>query len=532
VDIVCSICLISFQEKGHGDYSTCGHMHQKCIDEKLRRGATGWCSECRVSKIKPTPEQLAWEKALDFWIRKAYDDCFREASIAVVTDLQSPHVNSILGDLYNQGLGVEQDKEKAKAHFDVAMAGGDAHSAMEVGHYYKAKRCFKEASDAYETSLRYGAEDAEERVIFLQKCEAAFEALKTSRRHMRLVDAKLRADREFVLLAVAIEGHALEFASEELQADAEIVFEAVQQAGYSLQFAAPTLRDDSEFISRLVVAVGGWVLEFASESVCRDRQVVLAAVRKDGGALRYADSRLQADAEVVSCAVRQDGLALEFASENLRSHADMVAEAVVQNASALRFASDCIRGDGNWLLSVMRQSSCFLFYHAATELRSDRTFVRKVLKLDGLALRFATEELANDPELLLEALGSRGQKWSSSANDEAPFSVEAGQRCGWVLSKAPKELLDDRAFMLKAAKQSSQALNFASERLRSDHSSVLEVVKTKGSSLQFVPQICLGDRGLVCQAVKKESSAMFFANEELREDTTFLNEALGSHNHK
>ena len=63
--------------------------------------------------------------------------------------------------------------------------------------------------------------------------------------------------------------------------------------------------------------------------------VVLEAVRRTGwsylcNALEYASEALQADREIVLEAVRQDGYALEYASGDLQADRDFVLEAVRQ----------------------------------------------------------------------------------------------------------------------------------------------------------------------------------------------------------
>ena len=54
----------------------------------------------------------------------------------------------------------------------------------------------------------------------------------------------------------------------------------------------------------------------------------MEAVRKYGFALQFASETLRSDKEVVMEAVRQDGDALEFACETLRSDKEVVMEAV------------------------------------------------------------------------------------------------------------------------------------------------------------------------------------------------------------
>ena len=71
---------------------------------------------------------------------------------------------------------------------------------------------------------------------------------------------KLISDHQFMLEAVKQDGRALEYASEELRGDREVVLEAVKQDefGSTLQYASPELRGDLQMIwlSRCVLACG------------------------------------------------------------------------------------------------------------------------------------------------------------------------------------------------------------------------------------------------------------------------------------
>ena len=73
----------------------------------------------------------------------------------------------------------------------------------------------------------------------------------------------------------------------------------------------------------------------------------MAAVSQYGWALEFASEELQSDHEIVMAAVSQYGVALKHASEELQSDHEIVLAAVSQNGSALLDAS---RGDYNLIM--------------------------------------------------------------------------------------------------------------------------------------------------------------------------------------
>ncbi len=69
----------------------------------------------------------------------------------------------------------------------------------------------------------------------------------------------------------------------------------------------PTFIVEDRDVMLAAVKRDGMKLEYASDDLKRDRKVVLAAVRSDGGALKHAAAELQADMEVVLAAIEDGG---------------------------------------------------------------------------------------------------------------------------------------------------------------------------------------------------------------------------------
>ena len=129
---------------------------------------------------------------------------------------------------------------------------------------------------------------------------------------------------------VILNGWDLEFASEDLKRDREIVMAAVKQDFRALEFASDTLKRDRDILMA-AVKQGGNALKFASEDLQKDRKIVMAAVNQNGWALRFASDILQKDREIVMAAVNQNGWALRFASEEVQKDREIVMAAVKKN---------------------------------------------------------------------------------------------------------------------------------------------------------------------------------------------------------
>jgi hypothetical protein len=137
---------------------------------------------------------------------------------------------------------------------------------------------------------------------------------------------------------------ALQFATEQLKDDSEIVLKAIQENGMALKFASERLKDDPEIVLKAVQKYGG-ALEFASERLKDDAEIVLKAVQKYGGALEFASKRLKDDKEFVLAAIQENGMALQFATEQLKDDSEIVLKAIQENGMAFKFASERLKDD-------------------------------------------------------------------------------------------------------------------------------------------------------------------------------------------
>lgn len=137
------------------------------------------------------------------------------------------------------------------------------------------------------------------------------------------------SNKELMLVVVAKNGLALEYASEALKADKEVVLAAVAQDGDALEYASDALKTDKEVVLR------------AKGFDNTDREAVLEAVAKDWKVLRFAPPELQADEELLEiakpaclAAVTQDGDALKYATPAIRADKEVVTAAVTQQMAA------------------------------------------------------------------------------------------------------------------------------------------------------------------------------------------------------
>ena len=87
----------------------------------------------------------------------------------------------------------------------------------------------------------------------------------------------------------------------------------------------------------------------------------LELVKRVNFDLEYASDELKNDREVVMKAVNQRGCASEYASDELRNDREVVMEAVKQNGCALKYASDEVKSENEKvdfaMISIRKQNS-------------------------------------------------------------------------------------------------------------------------------------------------------------------------------
>ena len=161
-----------------------------------------------------------------------------------------------------------------------------------------------------------------------------------------------------------------------------------------------------------------------------DRDVVLAALKKDGNNLQYAQEFFKKDKEIVLHAIKQNGLALEYADKKLRRNREVILAAIRQNGQAI-FLAD------HWVPD-------YILLHQ--NLYGKSTYINK--------------KIIEDREIALEFL----------INDKDDPSYAA-----WICAYY-STFLKDRNFVFEVAKHNAFVLEFVDDRIKKDRNFFLELL--------------------------------------------------------
>lgn len=306
---------------------------------------------------------------------------------------------------------------------------------------------------------------SQEQVAWLQMIRKG-EAFRRSGQLLVNAPDEVRSDKLIVTEIVSQRGVELEFASEDLRANPEVVFAALKQNAMAVQYASPELLSDRAFALRLVTTDGHY-LQVLSDEMRMDYELVKAAVAHShlGVALSFAhpaflESGL--DFEIASLAFSQ-GFKL-----SVRRHVGFTSSRAVGLAAA-----ECAADQ---------------FQHLSSDLRADRWFALKAMETNGCLLQFIAPELWDDSEVVAAAVSGHFTLRGSPKVLRQHHTVvyHCVQRSGMELQYASSALQADRRIVLAAVQQCGLALEFAAVQMRNERKIAEAALKNDRDAYQFI----------------------------------------------
>lgn len=234
--------------------------------------------------------------------------------------------------------------------------------------------------------------------------ELGLRAVKEDGTLLLVLPHDLRNNLQIVEQAIIETADALSFASDDLQNNPNIQKLANYRSG-ALSLENPVLQTDTgcRLMVEAAVRQDGLALEFASEALRGNYEIVLAAVAQHPWALKYASDTLRNNSEIVLTAVEQHGLALQYASDELRNNHDIVLYAVIQDGWSLKYASEALRDNFIIARAAVMQDSWSLKF-AGNSIKNNHEIVIAAVRHNGLSLEFASDELKSNRDVVLAAV--------------------------------------------------------------------------------------------------------------------------------
>ena len=335
-------------------------------------------------------------------------------------------------------------------------------------------------------------------------------------------------DRELARAAIEnVSPHALEYAPEILRADREIILAAVALDGGALRYAVEELRGDRELVLVAIsnAKVDACPLAHASAECCNDPELVhaagLKAHQRSRCAYQYASAELMATREFVLDAVSICGHALAYAAMPLRADYEVALRAVAQDMNAFLYVAGALPESREFVLEAMSASpdhqaherNLPIFEYVNVTLRGDRAIALAAVARDPQSIEYITGDLPQDRQFMLDAVRANGRAFKYVAH----------------------QLRADRSFVLEAVRVNGNLINQINGTFRADREIVIAAVNENGEALRFAITEMLADREVVSTAVREASlrhprrgnrsmgpCALMYATRALRKDVGLI----------
>lgn len=215
-------------------------------------------------------------------------------------------------------------------------------------------------------------EDAPEH--FLDDKDCAIAAIKRKGLHsLKVISDRLKDDKEVAIAAINYQPACYNFISDRLKNDKEIILLALSDEGL-MESIPVSYRDNKEvmmaaFSIKHLNPQGLQNLQYVSERLKNDSEIVIAAIKQEGFNLQFAPSEFKKDKNLAMLAIKNNG-SLEFLSKSLRNDKEIVILALKNNGSQLQFASDTLKNDKD-LVAIACENNILNIKYASLEIREE-----------------------------------------------------------------------------------------------------------------------------------------------------------------
>jgi CxxC motif-containing protein len=231
-----------------------------------------------------------------------------------------------------------------------------------------------------------------------------------------------------------------------------------------------------------------------------DREVALKTVENCGNLYYSVREHFPLDKEIILTAIKGNSDSFDYIPNEYKNDRDFTIKAIKINPRILKYIPDSFVEDKEIVLSSITglaeekfQVEGIYLYIGKT-LLSNKEFGNEATKLDGRILRFLSDELKNDKEII------------SLATDSYIYAIEY----------ASEELRNNKEIMLRVVKQDGRLLKYASDELKNDKEVVSEALDTHCLALEYASEIIRNDKEVVLSTVSCVGAVLEYASDELK----------------
>ena len=161
----------------------------------------------------------------------------------------------------------------------------------------------------------------------------------------------------------------------------------------------------------------------ASEKLRHDKSFVLDACKINAHCLERVSEEFWKDPDVIQTVLsaysecQMKGYTLKTLPDELRSNKDFVMGCAKIDPNEFQYASDELLNDRDFVLNAIEECNAPAFVGNASELRQDKSFVLEACKINGNCIKFASDKLKTDADVIHVALAFDNEQIPSAEKD-------------------------------------------------------------------------------------------------------------------
>ena len=154
---------------------------------------------------------------------------------------------------------------------------------------------------------------------------------------------------------------------------------------------------------------------------------------------------------------------------------------------------------------------------------NNKNFVLGVVKINGDYIKFASDNLKNNREIVFYSYKNSSDELKNSRG----FVLDCVKIIGSVLQDAPEIFRDDEEIVWSGLSNSGYTLKFASDRLKDNKKFAMKALE-KSSIFEFLSENLRNDKEIALFAVQKDGYFLMNASKRLKNDQEVVLKALES----
>lgn len=280
-----------------------------------------------------------------------------------------------------------------------------------------------------------------------------------------------------------------------LNDDKDEMLKFIQKDYKNIMYMSKKLSYNHDFIVKVLEKNGGLLKYFPNE-IINNIDMILLALKTDAHIIKYLSYSFIYDKKILKIALRKDGLALEHLT-GIKIDKDIIMEAVNQNGLALKFAGECI-DDKNIVMKAINQNPLSIEF-ASDRFKSNGPLFENLIQREPKVIRFLSLNVYKFKKYAVMAIKRNGLVLALLCHydKDKSFVRKAVEENGMALCYADPYLRGNRDIVIAALKQNGMALEYVLGKLKDNKEIIMIALRRTPASVKYIPEEMLNDRDIL-----------------------------------